>query len=97
MLTLQDCRCRAELRLARLAQQCGDELAFVSEPYETEHTLVFFYQTADYLRTGDDTPALAGNGPILVSKLTGVVQVAGTALSVESSIQEFERNPTKSV
>jgi len=96
MLTLQDCRYRAELRLAQLAQDCGDELALLPEPYETERTLAFFYQTADYLRTGDATQALAGNGPILVSKLTGTVAVAGTALPVDASIRDFEAEAAKS-
>lgn len=96
MLNLQDCRYHAELRLARLAVQCGDKLALLPEPYETEHTVAFFYQTADYLRTGDDTQALAGNGPILVSKLTGAVDVAGTALPVEASIRDFETKAAQS-
>lgn len=95
MLTLQDCRYHAELRLARLAVQCGDELALLPEPYETERTVAFFYQTSDYLRTGDATQALAGNGPILVSKLTGTVEVAGTALPVEASIRDFETKTAK--
>jgi Immunity protein 35 len=96
MLSFQYCRYRAELRLAQLAQECGDELALLPEPHETERTLAFFYQTADYLRTGDATQALAGNGPILVSKLTGTVEIAGTALPVEASIRDFETDAAKS-
>jgi hypothetical protein len=42
------------------------------------------------------TPLLAGNGPILVSKLTGTVEVAGTALPIEISIRDFETDATKS-
>lgn len=96
MLTLQDCRYRAKIHLARLAEECGYELALLPEPYETERTLVFFYQTADYLKTGDPTQALAGNGPILVSKLTGTVEVAGTALPVEVSVRNFEDSTAQS-
>lgn len=96
MLTLQDCRYRAELRLARLAEEFGDELTLLPEPYGTERTLAFFYQTADYLKTGDATQALAGNGPILISKLTGTVEVAGTALPVEVWIRDFETSAAKS-
>ena len=96
MITFQDCRSRAKLRLARLAEECGDELVLLPEPYETELTLAFFYQTAEYLRTGDATQALAGNGPILVSKLTGTVEVAGTALPVEAVVHDFESSAAKS-
>ena len=96
MLNLQDCRYRAELRLAQLAQECGDEFALLPEPYETERTFAFFYQMVDYLRTGDPTQALAGNGPIMVSKLTGTVEVSGTATPVETSIRDFETDAAKS-
>lgn len=96
MPTLEDCRHHAEICLARLAEESGDKLALLAEPYETERTLAFFYQAADYLRTRDATQALAGNGPILVSKLTGAVEVTGTALPFEASIRDFEANAAKS-
>lgn len=96
MLIFQDCRYRAEFRLAQLAQECGDELALLPELHETECTLAFFYQTPDYLRTGNATQALAGNGPILVSKLTGKVEIAGTTLPIEASIRDFDRDTAKS-
>jgi hypothetical protein len=53
-------------------------------------------QTADYVTTGDLTQALAGNGPILVSKLTGTVEVAGTVLPVEVSVRNFEASTAQS-
>lgn len=96
MLTNADCRTRAELRLAQLSQRCAEDWTLLPEPLETGLTLAFFYQTTDYLTTGDTTQALAGNGPILVSKLTGAVEVAGTALPIEEYIREFETVAAKS-
>jgi hypothetical protein len=60
------------------------------EPFETALTLAYFYQTVAYLTTGDATQALAGNGPILVNKLTEAVEVAGTAFPIDEYIREFE-------
>ena len=87
-----DARCRslAEQRLARIAQQCGDDLVLMPCLFETPATLAYTYQTSDFVATADFTHALAGNGPILVSRLTGAVEVAGTTLSVEDYVQEFE-------
>lgn len=90
MLSDVDCRSLAEQCLARIAQQCGEDLVLMDRPFETPATLVFTYQTSDFVATGDFTNALAGNGPILVSKVTGTVEVAGTALPIENYIRQFE-------
>lgn len=90
MLSDVDCRSLTEQCLARIAQQCDEDLVLMARPYETRATLAYAYQTSDFVATGDFTHALAGNGPILVSKLTGTVEVAGTALPVEDYIREFE-------
>lgn len=90
-----DCRRLAEQCLARIAQQCGEDLVLLAEPLETPATLAYCYQTSAFVATGDFTHALAGNGPILVSKLTGAVEVAGTALPVEDYIRQFEANNSR--
>ena len=90
MLSETDCRSLAERCLARIAQQCGDDLLLMPRSFETPTTLAYTYQTSDFVATGDAIHALAGNGPILVSKLTGAVEVAGTALPVEDYVREFE-------
>lgn len=96
MLNDVDCRSLAEQCLARIAQQCGDDLVLMPRPFETPATLAYTYQTSDFMATGDFTHALAGNGPILVSKLTGAVEVAGTTLPVEDYVREFEAKNAKS-
>jgi hypothetical protein len=69
----------------------------MARPFETPSTLAYTYQTSEYVATGDFAHALAGNRPILVSKLTGAVEVAGTALPVEDYIREFEVRNVRSV
>jgi hypothetical protein len=68
----------------------------MDRPFETPGTLAYTYQTSDFVATGKVTHALAGNGPILVSKVTGTVEVGGTALSVEDYIREFEAKNARS-
>ena len=65
-------------------------------PLVTSATLAYTYQTTDYVAIGDFIHALAGNGPILVSKLTGEVGEAGTALPTELYIREFEARAGRS-
>jgi hypothetical protein len=96
MFSDTDCRSLAEKCLARIAQQCGEDLVLIDRPFETPATLVYTYQTSDFVATGDFTHALAGNGPILVSKVTGTVEVAGAALPVENYIRDFEAKNARS-
>lgn len=96
MLSDVDCRPLAEQCLARIAQQCGEDLVLLAHVFETPATLAYIYQTSEFLATGDFTHALAGNGPILVCKLTGAVEIAGTALPVEDYIREFEAKNARS-
>lgn len=53
---------------------------------------VFFYQSKDYLDTGDPATGLIGNAPIIVSKADGSLHVTGTAESVEVYVENFKRS-----
>jgi hypothetical protein len=90
MLNDVECRALAEQYLLRLAQEWGEELVLLPSPLETAATFAFFYNTADFVATGNYMYALGGNGPLMVSKLTGEIQAAGTALPTEHYVREFE-------
>ena len=67
------------------------ELAIIDdETIEKEYGWVFFYQTKDYLQTGDIVDALAGNAPYIVNKYTGDIIETGTANPIEDYIAEYE-------
>jgi hypothetical protein len=51
---------------------------------------VFFYQSEDYLLTGNESSQLAGNAPLIVNRHTGLITVAGTAAPVEDYIARYE-------
>ena len=90
MLSSEDCRSRADQFLTQMSQQWADELTLLPEALETSYTLAFFYQTDRYLITGNAADALAGNAPILINKLTGAAEFAGTARPIEEYIRGFE-------
>jgi hypothetical protein len=90
MLSDVECRALAEQYLLRLAKQWGEELVLLPSPFETPAIFAFFYNTADFLATGNYIYALGGNAPLMVSKWTGEIREAGTALPTEHYVREFE-------
>lgn len=68
-------------------------LAIIDELTITEDFgWVFFYQSKDYLETGDLPKALAGNAPLIVSKSDGKLCETGTAEPIEVYIENFKRS-----
>jgi hypothetical protein len=67
------------------------ELAIMdSETIEKEYGWVFFYQSKEFLKTGNDVYALLGNAPYIVNKYTGELIETGTANPIEDYITEYE-------
>ena len=54
---------------------------------------VFFYQTRDYIDTGDFRSQLAGNAPIVVMRDSGEVEVTGTARPLDEYLDRFRSSP----
>lgn len=50
---------------------------------------VFFYQTKDYIESGNFLDSAVGNAPIIVDKRTGVIHVTGTKYPVEKYIEDY--------
>ena len=44
-----------------------------------EDNIVFFYDTVAYLETGSVSHALAGNGPIIVDRVTATARIASSS------------------
>lgn len=61
-----------------------------SETIETEWGFVFFYQSKQYVETGDFSAALAGDAPLVVLKETGDIYAMGTAEPVDDYLKELE-------
>jgi Immunity protein 35 len=69
-----------------------DELVILDEStIEKPWGWVFFHTSRKWLETKDFRYALAGNAPTLVERSTGKLLSTGTALSIESYIENYER------
>ncbi len=51
---------------------------------------VFFYDSKEFIDTGDSKYILAGNSPIIISKKDGEVFETGTAYPIEYYIENFK-------
>ena len=84
----------AALKIARakvdeLGRTAGDAFDIVTtETKEVKQGWLFFYNSADFVRTGDPMFALAGNGPLLVLR-TGQVATLPTAVPWQEAIVQM--------
>jgi hypothetical protein len=60
----------------------------ITEVEDRPSVWVCFYTSSAYIKSKNISDALAGNGPIVVSKLTGRFVAAGSAAPIENRIQE---------
>jgi len=77
----------ARKRIDQLAQAVGDQFEILSDSTkEIEQGWVFFFNTADFVRTRNPASALAGNGPILVTR-EGVIHELPSAIPWEDAVK----------
>jgi hypothetical protein len=68
-ITLDIARATADKMVSKLQQSTGVELAVNdSRTIETDAGWVFFYNSREFLRTGNPISGLVGNGPIFVDR-----------------------------
>jgi hypothetical protein len=66
------------------------QLALTDNFIEKDDYWVFFYDSKDFLETGDYKYVLAGNAPLIVDKFEGKVYETGTAYNIEYYMKIFE-------
>jgi hypothetical protein len=75
--------------IAVLGAASHDDFALLREKtVATDDGWVFFYNSREFIETGDPISALAGNGPIFVSK-NGEVRQLPSALPWEQAIRSI--------
>ncbi|WP_084293133.1 YrhB domain-containing protein [Bradyrhizobium sp. WSM3983] len=80
----------AEAEVMKVGIACGNDLALVSEQtLEVTEGWVLFYNTREYIETGNSGSRLAGNGPILVDR-AGCVHHLPTLLPGKTRLRDFE-------
>ena len=76
----------ARLRINQLASEAGDKFELLLDAtVEIESGWVFFFNTVDFVRTRNPSSALAGNGPILVTR-EGVIHELPSATPWEEAV-----------
>ena len=90
MIPLEEARARAGKVLDELGGKVDVELAIVDEATrDAGWCWVFFYNSRKYLITGAVRDALAGNGPIVVEKATGLVHRLTAARPLDEQLGEL--------
>jgi hypothetical protein len=69
----------------------GDQAIVVKEDtLKRPYGWVFFYQSRQYLASGETRDRLAGNAPILIDRVNAELRVTGTAHSIEKYLADYE-------
>ena len=83
----------ARHQVATMAVDLGLDL--VLEPEKTMDTdvgWVFFYNSREFVETGDPRHSVIGNAPLLIDGRTGLVHLLGTEHPVEHYLFEYRRS-----
>jgi Immunity protein 35 len=88
MITLSEAQSLAE---AYLQSHGIDDVAILpTATIEKAFGWVFFYQSCQYLETGNDSFSLAGNAPLIVNRHDRSISASGTAFPLEHYVAEYE-------
>lgn len=63
---------------------------------EFDYGWVFFYQSKEFVETGDILEMLGGNAPIIINNLNGGISETGTSKPIEEYIEEYRAALKKS-
>jgi hypothetical protein len=87
-ILLPDAKVLAEREVDAIAAAVGDDFVVIhDETVEIAEGWVFFYNSREFVETGDFRDALAGNGPIFVDR-DGLVKRLPTAIRRETAIKQ---------
>jgi hypothetical protein len=93
LISREEARSLVEAIIAETELPGGDAAIIVDNAtIEKDWGWVFFYQSRQFLDTGDFSSRLLGNAPIIVNGRTGVAAHTGTAYPIEHYITEYERD-----
>ena len=90
MLTISEAQAIVENAMSALMPD--DEEWVIVDDYTIEKPWgwVFFYNSREYVSTGDPQYQLIGNAPYIVNKATGELADTGTAEDIEVYISRYE-------
>ena len=90
MITLDDAVTKANEYLDSIETMPPMKLVLLlDDTLEFKYGWVFFYQSQEYVKTGDFLDGVTGNAPIIVNKYDGSLHVTGTAHTIEKYVKEY--------
>ena len=90
MIALDDAVIKAKEYLNSMETMPPMKLVLLlDDTLEFEYGWVFFYQSEEYVKSGDFLDGVTGNAPIIINKYDGGLHVTGTAHSVEEYLEEY--------
>ncbi len=92
-INAQTARGMARHQVATMAVDLGLDLVLQPEKtMETDVGWVFFYNSRQFVETGDEKHALIGNAPLLIDGRTGSLHLLGTERPVEAYLDDYRRS-----
>lgn len=90
MITKIEAKKIAEKKIKEIEEKSKIKLVILDEhTIEFEFGWVFFYQSEEYVRTGNYLYMLGGNAPMIVDKYTGNLIETGTGKDAELYIVQY--------
>jgi len=96
VLTREEAQRLVEVQLARVAVDAGDCIVLERSTIERPFGWVFFYNSREFVETGNASAALAGNAPYIVNRFTGAIVATGSARAVEYHLSVYEASLAES-
>ena len=90
MISQEEATIIAENYVQTESQRSGNNLKIMSDKTRVfELGWVFFYQSKEYIETGDVYEMVGGNSPIIVNKYDASLSITGTAHPIERYIEQY--------
>jgi hypothetical protein len=76
--------------LAKAEVELGLEL-LIADVIEHDFGWVFFFNTKEFLKTGNSSSGFAGNSPLIFDRADGAVYITITADTLEHALESYRR------
>lgn len=80
----------AEAEVTKISMAFGEDLMLSGQKVEVDEGWVFFYNTREFVETGNLSSQLAGNGPIFIDR-NGRIHRLPTSVPWEVGLQEASK------
>ena len=95
MINFEQAKIIALSKLKEIENEAKTRLAFLeNDTLSFDYGWVFFYQSEEFVKTGDTQNMVGGNAPILIDKYDGNIYLTGTRKDIKDYIKiysEFKR------